>query len=170
MISILILCRDTDIIFLRVIELTINQILQEKGLSRYSLSKSSGIPWATLADICSGKTHLERCNAGTLLKLSKALELTLEELLSLDAETKDIGSNGKPTDKSYLETDLPGSLQKAIDDYIQGEKEQVLHLDCLSDEVYGSINSNFWAGRITEEQADYLRKKYLYGEEVSEDD
>ena len=172
MISILILCRDTDIIFLRVIELTINQIIKEKGFSRYSLSKSSGIPWATLADICSGKTHLERCSAGTLLKLSKALEITLEELLSLDAETKnkDIDSNGKPIDKSYLETGLPGSLQKAIDDYIQGEKEQVLHLDCLWDEVYGSINSNFWAGRITEEQAVYLRNKYLYGEEVSEDD
>lgn len=150
--------------------MTINQILKEKGFSRYSLSKSSGIPWATLADICSGKTHLERCSAGTLMKLSKALELTLEELLSLEAGPKDTDSNGKPTDKSYLETDLPGSLQKAIDDYIQGEKEHVLHLDCLSDEVYGSINANFWGGRITEEQAVYLRKKYLYGEEVSEDD
>ncbi len=153
-----------------MIELTINQIIKEKGFSRYSLSKSSGIPWATLADICSGKTHLERCSAGTLLKLSKALEITLEELLSLDAEPKDIDSNGKPTDKNYLETDLPVSLQKAIDDYIQGEKEQVLHLDCLWGEVYGSINANFWGGRITEEQADYLRKKYLYGEEDSEDD
>lgn len=152
--------------------MTINQIIKEKGFSRYSLSKSSGIPWATLADICSGKTHLERCSAGTLLKLSKALELTLEELLSLDAENKnkDIDSNGKPIDKSYLEIGLPQSLQKAIDDYIQGEKGQVLHLDCLWDEVYGSINSNFWASRITEEQAVYLRKKYLYGEEVSEDD
>ena len=150
--------------------MTINQILQEKGFTRYSLSKSSGIPWATLADICSGKTPLERCSSGTLMKLSKALELTLEELLSLDVEPKDIDSNGKPIDKSYLETDLPGSLQKAIDDYIQGEKEKVLHLDCLWGEVYGSINSNFWAGRITEEQADYMRKKYLYGEEDSEDD
>lgn len=104
------------------------------------------------------------------MKLSKALELTLEELLSLDAEPKDIDLNGKPTDKSYLETDLPGSLQKAIDDYIQGEKEHVLHLDCLADEVYGSINANFWGGRITEEQAVYLRKKYLYGEEDIEED
>lgn len=150
--------------------MTINQILKEKGFSCYSLSKSSGIPWATLADICSGKTNLERCSAGTLMKLSKALELTLEELLSLDAEPKDIDLNGKPTDKSYLETDLPGSLQKAIDDYIQGEKEHVLHLDCLADEVYGSINANFWGGRITEEQAVYLRKKYLYGEEDIEED
>ena len=34
--------------------MTIQQILREKGLSRYQLSKRSGIPWATLADICSG--------------------------------------------------------------------------------------------------------------------
>ncbi|TCK89079.1 hypothetical protein EDC19_2493 [Natranaerovirga hydrolytica] len=53
------------------------------------------------------------------------------------------------TDKSYLETGLPASLQKAIDDFLQGEKEQVLHLDCLSDEIYGAINSNLWSGCIT---------------------
>lgn len=46
--------------------MTIQQILREKGLSRYQLSKRSGIPWATLADICSGKTALTRCSAGTL--------------------------------------------------------------------------------------------------------
>lgn len=66
-----------------------------------------------------------------------------------------------PTDKVYLEKGLPASLQKAIDDFLQGEKEQVLHLDCLSDEIYGAINSNLWSGCITEEQAEYLRKKYL---------
>lgn len=66
-----------------------------------------------------------------------------------------------PTDKAYLEKGLPASLQKAIDDFLQGEKEQVLHLDCLSDEIYGAINSNLWSGSITEEQAEYLRKKYL---------
>ena len=35
--------------------MTIQQILREKNLSRYQLSKKSGVPWATLADICSGK-------------------------------------------------------------------------------------------------------------------
>ena len=33
--------------------MTIQQILREKNLSRYQLSKKSGVPWATLADICS---------------------------------------------------------------------------------------------------------------------
>lgn len=48
-----------------------------------------------------------------------------------------------------------------MEDYIQGEEEKVLYLDCLWGELYGAINSNLWAGLITEEQADYLRTKYL---------
>lgn len=59
------------------------------------------------------------------------------------------------------EADLPASIQKAIAEFLQGEKEQVLHLDCLSDELYGAINANLWGGCSTEEQADYLRNKYL---------
>lgn len=54
--------------------MTIQQILREKNLSRYQLSKKSGVPWATLADICSGKTTLSRCSAGTLMKLSSTLD------------------------------------------------------------------------------------------------
>ncbi|MDR1193759.1 MAG: XRE family transcriptional regulator, partial [Peptococcaceae bacterium] len=40
----------------------------------------------------------------------------------------------------------------------------------LSDELYGAINSNLWSACITEEQAAYLRGKYLYGTEASGDD
>jgi len=48
----------------------INELLKEKGMSRYSLSKANGIPWANLSDICSGKTTIARCSAQTLQKLS----------------------------------------------------------------------------------------------------
>lgn len=61
--------------------MTIQQILREKNLSRYQLSKKSGVPWATLADICSGKTTLSRCSAGTLMKLSSALGIPMEQLI-----------------------------------------------------------------------------------------
>ncbi|GLB29628.1 hypothetical protein LAD12857_15510 [Lacrimispora amygdalina] len=37
----------------------------------------------------------------------------------------------------------------------------MLYLDCLWSELYGTINANLWAGLITDEQAGYLRKKYL---------
>ena len=83
----------------QVMHMTIQQILREKGLSRYQLSKRSGIPWATLADICSGKTSLTRCSAGTLGKLSAALDIPMEELLTMTVEQGSIyglvGPNGR---------------------------------------------------------------------------
>ena len=85
----------------------------------------------------------------------------MEELLLLETG-KDMDKAGKPKNKTYLEKGLPESLQKALDEYIQGEKEEVSHMDCLWGELYGSINACQWDGRITKEQAEYLRKKYLF--------
>ncbi|WP_026199024.1 helix-turn-helix domain-containing protein [Desulfitobacterium hafniense] len=148
--------------------MTIQKLLHDMQMSRYRLSKISGIPWATLADIYSGKTHLSRCGAGTLSKLSKALGLSIEELLALETEPEKNTDAGQPNIKTYLETGLSESVQKAIKDYLQGEKAQVLYLDCLWNELYGAINADLWAGLITEEQASYLRVKYL-GSEGKED-
>lgn len=61
----------------------------------------------------------------------------------------------------HLENNLPPYLQHDINALIEGKKKQVLYLDCLFDEVYGSINSAYYDGCITKEQADYLRQKYL---------
>jgi plasmid maintenance system antidote protein VapI len=149
-------------------KMTIQQLLQDIQMSRYRLSKASGIPWATLADICSGKTHLNRCGAGTLSKLSKTLGLSIEELLALETEPEKKTANGKPNIKTYLETSLSENIQKAINEYLQGEKDQVLYLDCLWNELYGAINADLWAGLITEEQANYLRVKYLGAEGVED--
>lgn len=143
-----------------VMHMTIQQLLREKNLSRYQLSKQSGVPWATLADIWSGKTHLDRCSAGTLLKLSAALGVAPEELIKMQIEPAQT-SGGKPRDQAYLEKGLPASLQKALREYIQGEKDKVSYMDCLWGELYGAINSSQWSSAITREQADYLRKKYL---------
>lgn len=140
--------------------MTIQQILRDKNISRYQLSKISGIPWATLADICSGKTLLTRCSVRTLNKLSAALNIPMDQLVYVTAEKK-TAADGKPRDGSYLEKDLPGSLQKALDEYLQGEKDHVTYMDCLWGELYGAINSNQWSNAITKEQADYLRRKYL---------
>ena len=72
---------------------------------------------------------------------------------------------GKPLNKSYLEKDLPPYLQHDIDALVEGLRMHVTHLDCLVDEVYGSINSAEVDLLITTEQAAYLRTKYLYGED-----
>lgn len=59
--------------------------------------------------------------------------------------------------KRYLEVDLPPYLQHDIDEIKKGEQPY----DCLWCELYGSINSALYDDEITEEQAEYLREKYL---------
>ena len=60
----------------------IQDLIQNRNLSKYRLSKNSGIPYTTLTDICSGKAQLEKCSAETVYKLSKELGVSMEELLT----------------------------------------------------------------------------------------
>ena len=59
----------------------INRIIEEKGITKYRLAKESGVPHATLNDICSGKTNIGKCSAETLYKIAKVLDVSMESLL-----------------------------------------------------------------------------------------
>ena len=63
----------------------INELLQKENMSRYRLSKESGVAMTTITDICSGKAELDKCTAKTLYKIVKTLGVTVDFLL---------GSNG----------------------------------------------------------------------------
>ena len=66
-------------------------------------------------------------------------------------------------DGLHLEQGLPHDLRKAIDDLARAREENlVMRLDVLMDELYGSINADYWDGEITERQAGHLRRKYLW--------
>ena len=75
----------------------------------------------------------------------------------------------KPGDHPEWETNLPADLQKAIQDYLEGIRTQSSVLDCLWDELYGSINASQWGWEIAKEQANYLRAKYLFEPEDEEE-
>ena len=62
--------------------MTINEIMEKRNISKYRLSKNSGIPYTTLTDIINGKAQLEKCSAQTVYKLSQELHITMEDLLS----------------------------------------------------------------------------------------
>lgn len=55
--------------------------LEKQRITKYRLSKESGVPQATINDICSGKTDLEKCSAGTLYKIAKVLGISIESIL-----------------------------------------------------------------------------------------
>ena len=41
--------------------MTIRDVLKDKKMSVYRLAKLSEVPYATVNDICNGKTKLEKC-------------------------------------------------------------------------------------------------------------
>ena len=56
----------------------------------YKLSKASGIPQATLSDICSGKRDIEKCSVGTIYKLAKALSVSVDSIIEANIQEKSI--------------------------------------------------------------------------------
>ncbi len=67
-------------------------------------------------------------------------------------------------ERSY-EYGLPGYLQNDLDAYKNALLNGSNLFDCLWGELYGSINAaEISDGAITPEHADYLRKKYLWGD------
>ncbi|MGN0379182.1 MAG: transcriptional regulator [Butyrivibrio sp.] len=134
----------------------IEELLVKRKCTKYRLAVQAGIPHATLSDICSGKTRIEKCSAETVYKLAKALNVPMELL------TED-GIRQAELEQAY-EYGLPEYLQQDLDAYKNGLKTHSSLLDCLWGELYGSINmAEISDGAITSEHADYLRKKYLYG-------
>ncbi len=61
--------------------MNLQEVLKKRGMSIYRLSKISGVPYATLNDICNGKTKLEKCSAETVYRICRALNISMEELL-----------------------------------------------------------------------------------------
>lgn len=65
----------------------LNDLLTEKKMSKYRLAKESGIPQTTIADICSRKASIEKCSAGTIFKIAKALGVSMESLIEQEMES-----------------------------------------------------------------------------------
>ncbi len=137
----------------------IEDLLSRREMTKYRLAVESGVPHATLNDICSGKTKLEKCSAETVYKLAKALGVSMELLTE--------GGIRQAEREQAFEYGLPDYLQHDLDAYKDGLKSHSGLMDCLWGELYGSINmAEISDGIITSEHADYLRKKYLYGARV----
>ena len=149
--------------------MNLQTILTEKQMTMYRLSKVSGVAKTTVIDICSGKSSIGGCNADTVLRLSRALDCTMEELMQIDNADYD-RNTGKPKDDSYLEKGLPEYLSKSLSAMIKAWKiedsgKRDLHFDIHWCDLNADINSAETEQEISSEQAWYLRRKYLRMEE-----
>lgn len=60
----------------------LNNLLARKNISKYRLWKESGVPQATISDICTGKTKIEKCSAETIYRIAKVLDVSMESLIA----------------------------------------------------------------------------------------
>lgn len=70
----------------------------------------------------------------------------------------------KEEQRKIWENCIPKYLKHDIDEYLKYKDDKTcLYIDCLLDEIYGSINAALYDNEITLNQAKYLRNKYCYG-------
>lgn len=62
--------------------MTLNEMLEKKNITKYRLWKESGVPQATISDICTGKTRIEKCSAETIYRIAKVLDASMEDLIA----------------------------------------------------------------------------------------
>ena len=139
--------------------MTLQELLDQRGISKYKLSKMTGIPKTTIMDICAGRSDIARCSARTVQMIARGLECTMEEIMDLSEE--------------YLEFGLPGFLNESIlrmkDAWYKVDRDiPYLHWDCDYCELQSDINNAEVNGMISSEQAWYLRHKYLRMEDDGE--
>lgn len=148
-------------------QMNLQEYIDSRNITKYHLSQISGVPKTTIIDICSGKSSLPKCSARTVQRLAKALDCTMEYIMSLD--TIDTGydkETGLPKSKKYLECDLPPYLQESLENMkqsweIEDSGKRDLHWDLYWGELNADINSAEIDQMISTEQAWYLREKYL---------
>ena len=129
----------------------LSEQIKKCNLSLYKLSKISGLPQSTISDINTGKSKLLDCNGKTLLNLSKALKITIEELLELK----------QPMYKPEFESNMPTFLLESINNLKRAIRFKSDLLDCYTLEVNSCINVCEIENLISKEHANYLRNKYL---------
>ena len=127
--------------------MTFKDLLAEKGLTVYRLSKISDLPKSTLNDIATGKVELLDCSGRTLQKISNCLNIKIEKLLELEPEE--------------ATTVLPKFINDSIDDYRKAVRKRTTLIDCYSDQLNSSINVAEVESLISKETAQRLRKRYF---------
>lgn len=146
----------------------LQMVLDQRNISKYHLSKISGVPKTTIMDICAGRSDIERCSAKTVQQLAKALGCTMEDIMALSAPYDD---SGLPKDNNYLECGLPQFLQDSIQAMMEAwhkldSGEEYMRWDCDYCNLQSDINSAEINQLISPEQAWFLREKYLRMERV----
>lgn len=117
-------------------------VLKNKNMTMYELSKRTKIPFSTISKICNGKRDLEHISFINAYKISRVLNISMEDLIKEDEDQTFIRSRICHELKNLGDLDF---LRKVI----------------LEDRVDKKINSGeYFEGLYTLAIIDYLYRKY----------
>lgn len=114
----------------------IDDLLKKQNMSMYKLSKLSGVPQSTISDICSKKASLEKCSAGTLHKIAKVLNVTVDSMLEAEATVDD-----RPSFENYKSTIChlvheKGDIEFIIETYEMNEIKKLYEKEWYLESFY----------------------------------
>ena len=157
----------------------LQKLLNERNISKYRLSQLSGVPKTTILDICSGKSTLENCTAKTVYRIALVLDCTVENLLMMSTGpyfdnkrvdvdkgikkcSTDAGSN-KRTLKDYgIDFNVTKTLENDFFALIDGVNNGDSYIDCLRDELLGSVHASYSAGLLSAQQAEFIERNFIF--------
>ncbi len=70
-------------------KLALEDYIIEKGYTKYSFSKESGVPWSTLCALLDGKSDVINISFGNAMKICKTLNIKMEYLFELCEQKKE---------------------------------------------------------------------------------
>ena len=102
-----------------------NKLLEEKNISKYKLSKESGVPYSTVCDISTGKSVLLKCSAETVLRISHVLGMTAEELVGdISYPATNTGKSSSGSKEKEKKTKADGAAGKKAKKSINKTKKE----------------------------------------------
>lgn len=85
--------------------MTLRNVLAQKKLAVYQLSKITGISKATLFNIFNGQSDIKECRVKHVAKIAEALSMPIEDILKLDPVPYN----------AFFERNLTVSLKKSVE-------------------------------------------------------
>ena len=139
--------------------MNISTYIKKLGISVYSLSKKSAVPYTTLCSICNGTANVMECRVGTLVKIADTLGVNLLDVInsSLEAPVK---YNFINPEIKIDSTDLPKALKSTIKELEEYDRNNdTMFYEC-ADMLYMMADRFLKDGAIDSEIRDKLIMKY----------
>ena len=139
--------------------MNLSSYIKQQGISVYSLSKKSSVPYTTLCSICNGTADVMECRVNTLIKIADTLGVNLLDLInsSLTITPKYNFIDGKINIDS---SDLPKALKNTIKELEEYDRNNdTMFYEC-ADMLYMMADRFLKDGAIDSATRDKLIMKY----------